>query len=317
MPSEEIFLVDAYAQIYRGFYAIPPLSNSKGIPSNAVFGLSKFLFRMMRDIKPGFGAFVFDKGAPAARLDLAPDYKANRAPMPDEMRTQIPYVRRLISALGWPLCELEGYEADDLLAGVTQNYQTDKVCIISPDKDLSQLVNNQVRILVPDTKGELKERGEKEILEKFEVLPCQIVSYLALTGDSSDNIPGIQGVGPKTASALIREYGDIENLINSADSIKNDKLREKIKNGVELLRKNIKLVSLYPALPDDSWKSRDKFKLSAPNFNELTAIFTELELKSLMNELSKLSVPELPVQTEIKTANTNPKAQELYTPDLF
>jgi DNA polymerase-1 len=321
MPNEQIIIVDAYAQIYRGFFAIRYLSNSKNIPTNAVFGLAKFLLRMHKDFPVEYGAFAFDVGKPAFRLEIAPDYKANRPPMPDEMKQQVPYIHRLIEAFGWPKLEKEGLEADDIIAGLAKHFTDNPVWIVSADKDIAQVIDERVKMLVPDRSGGgLSVRGPKEVEEKFQVTAGQIIDYLSLIGDSSDNIPGVQGVGPKTAAKLINEYGSIDNMLEKADSISNIKLRDKVKNSSEILKKNIDLITLKSDLPEDSWKELSTIKRSQPDWNKLSELCEELELRSIKKEVEEMA-SALPVLEEKKEADPEPKEEkkepEGYTPDLF
>ena len=146
--NNTIYLVDAYAHIYRGFYAVRNLSTSTGKPSNAVYAISKFLVQLEKEFSPDLGVFVFDKGAPKRRLDLAPDYKANRPPMPDEMRSQIETIRELIVASGWNLVEVEGFEADDVIAAIAKKYKKHTVKIISNDKDVAQVIDDNINMYI-------------------------------------------------------------------------------------------------------------------------------------------------------------------------
>ncbi len=287
--TNDIILIDAYAQIYRGFFAVRYLSTSSGQPSNAVFALAKFLLKVHEECPSDSGAFVFDLGRPQFRLELAPDYKANRPPMPDEMKSQLPYVRRLIEAFGWPVMEAEGYEADDLIAAIVKEFPGRNIKIVSHDKDIAQLIDDRVQMLIPDRKdGGMKIQDTGEVEAKFGVRPDQVVDYLSLIGDNSDNIPGIQGVGPKTATKLINEFGDIDNLIASADKISNAKLKEKIVNGVDILRKNRELITLNSNVEGMPVSGIDSLNRRQPDWKALREIATELELKSIVKEIDKL-----------------------------
>lgn len=286
MP-DSIILIDAYSQIYRAFYAIRNLSNSQGQPSNAVFGIARFLLKINKKFPAEHGAFVFDKGKPAFRLELAPEYKANRPPMPEDLKSQIPYLKRMIAAFGWPEISLEGFEADDLIAAIADITKSD-VRIISSDKDLHQLVNDRVKMLVPDKEGDFEERGPSEVLEKFDVPPERIIDYLALIGDASDNIPGIQGIGPKTAAALIKTCGGIRDMIANPDLIPNPTQRDKIRLGGEILLKNLELIRLRNELDGITKISDDNFVRRQPDWNAVREIATELELKSLIRDIDAI-----------------------------
>lgn len=320
MNSQNIILVDAYAQIYRGFYAIRNLSNSKGQHVNAVFALAKFLLRINRDYPLQYGAFTFDVGKPAFRLELLPQYKANRPPMPDELRSQIPFIHKLVEYFGWPSLSKEGYESDDLIAGLASFFVGSPVLIVSGDKDIAQVIDDRVKMLVPDKKdGGLAVRGEDEVLERYGVTPHQIPDLLALTGDNSDNIPGVPGVGPKTAAKLLSEFGSLNKLLQESSKIDNLKLREKIDSCADILKKNLDLVTLKKELPDDSWKTLSILERKAPDYQKLLGLCEELELKSIRKEIESLTdslfsdapQPEAPAPEEKKAE------PEGFIPDLF
>ena len=280
--------IDAYAQIYRSFYAVRALTNSKGEPSNAVFAMTKFLMKADDEFKDCDGAFFFDSGKCAHRVAISPSYKANRPPMPDALKFQMPLIKDLVSAFGWPDVVSEGWEADDLIGCAVKLHPGRKRLIVSADKDLSQLVCDGVEMLVPDqaNKG-FSVRGEKETLEKFGVPPCRIVDYLALIGDASDNIPGIDGVGPKTAAELINSCGSIDEMLASPERISREKLRVKITAGADILKRNIKLIELVTVPPENADLSDAAFIRRDADYAKILAIAEAMELKSLIKEIEK------------------------------
>ena len=302
--KKPLLLVDAYSQIYRGFYAVRALTNSKGAPSNAVFAMAKLLLKLEEEYASWDGAFVFDKGKMEKRLALAPDYKANRPPMPEELKTQIPFIRDLIRAFGWNIIEQEGYEADDLMGGMAKLFTDRKVLLLSSDKDISQVIDREDRInmLVPahDGKG-FSIRSWEGTFRKFGVTPERIVDFLSLVGDSSDNIPGVPGVGPKTAAALIQEAGSIMEMLREPERIGKLSLREKVVSHRETLEKNLRLVTLFTDLPPEAAIGNDSVKKAAPDKEAVSGIVREFELKSLAKDVEKLS-----------SASVTPSA-----PDLF
>lgn len=310
MPPK-LILIDAYAQIFRSFYAVRALTNSKGEPSNAVFAMTKFLLKI-KDVFEGCdGAFFFDSGRPPHRMEIAPLYKANRAPMPDDLKKQMPMIKELIRAFGWPEIEFENWEADDLIACAAKRFDSRECVIVSADKDLAQLIDDRVSMLVPDQTGKgFAPRTEKETREKFGVAPSMIVDYLALIGDASDNIPGIEGVGPKTAAELLNTFGSIDEIISRASEIKREKLREKISSGAGLLHKNIKLVELVSTPPEDSSWSDDTFKRSEPDYVKILSFAEEMELKSLIKELS-LYVPSASTCNDPACAGSSQQLEQL------
>ena len=191
-----LILIDSFAQIFRGYFAVRVLTSHDGTPTNAVFAMAKFLLKLHADYPADAfdGAFVFDLGKPAHRLELAPDYKANRPPAPPDLTAQVPIVRDLIRAFGWPLFEQQAWEADDLISALANAFSEREIRIISADKDLAQLINDRVAMLIPSHTGAGFElRDEAAVLKKFGVPPSGIIDYLALVGDAADNIPGIEG----------------------------------------------------------------------------------------------------------------------------
>lgn len=297
MSNNTLYLIDSYAQIYRAYYAVKGLSTSSGKPSNAVFAIGKFILSVEKDYSPKLGAFVFDLGLPAKRLEIAPDYKANRPEMPDDLKQQLEPIKELIDAAGWNIIEKEGVEADDLIASLANKFNDNPIKIFSNDKDLIQIINDRVKLLItkPNQKGYIV-RDYNNVVEKFNVKPEQMVDYLALIGDNSDNIPGINGVGPKTAVQLLKEYGNIHNLIQNLDQIKKENLKEKIKNNKDLLLKNIELVKLENNAEIESLSEQENLKLKSPKPEKLVSIAEEYELKSLSKEFEKvfkLRAPEL------------------------
>ena len=237
--KKKLLLVDAFSQVFRGYFAVRALSTAAGVPTNAVFAMTKLLMKLQQDYGDHDGAFVFDKGKCTARLALAPAYKANRPPMPEELRVQMEPIRNMIRAFGWPIVESEGYEADDLIGAAATADAEREVLILSSDKDLSQLINERVKMLVPDRDGKGRlVRDIEATREKFGVPPEGIVDYLSLIGDSSDNIPGVEGVGPKTAASLITQFGSIEAMLANPEKIAKENLRAKIVAARETLELN-------------------------------------------------------------------------------
>ncbi|MBO4630936.1 MAG: hypothetical protein J5858_03340 [Lentisphaeria bacterium] len=282
--KKTLLLVDAFSQVFRGYFAVRALSTAAGIPTNAVFAMTKLLLKLQQEYGQCDGAFVFDKGKCKARLALAPAYKANRPPMPEDLRVQMEPIRNMIQAFGWPIVESEGFEADDLIGAAAVSDPEREVLILSSDKDLSQLINDHVKMLVPDRDGKgLLIRDIAATREKFGVPPEGIVDYLSLIGDSSDNIPGVEGVGPKTASSLIAQFGSIEAMLAAPEQIAKESLRTKILASKEILKLNRRLILLNFDAPlgGVSWVKAD------PDYEKIRTLAEELELKSILKELEK------------------------------
>lgn len=200
-----LFLMDGSSYLYRAFYAIRHLSNSKGLPTNATYGFTQMLLRVLKEHRPDYLAIVFDSKAPTFRSEVYKEYKVNRPPMPESLAPQIPYIKKIIEGYRIATLEMEGYEADDLIGTVAKGLESEvDVVIITGDKDILQLVSD--RIVVYDT---MKERryGVEEVKERFGVRPEQVVEVMGLAGDPIDNIPGIPGIGEKTAIDLIKAFG--------------------------------------------------------------------------------------------------------------
>ena len=316
--ADTIYLIDAYAQIYRGYFAMPPLSNAAGQPTSAVFAFGKFLLGLEKEHAPRLGAVVFDVGKPAHRLALSPEYKAQRPPMPDDLKAQTPVIHDWLVAAGWPIVEWEGTEADDLIAALAANFADHPVRIISADKDLCQLIDDRVRMLVPEKKGGFSCRGVAEVVSKFAVRPDQVVDYLALIGDVSDNIPGVEGVGPKTAAKLVGQFGSIEALLARLHEVGNENLRNRLQAAAERLSVNRRLIRLDAVLPDPAMATPLAITRRTPDWERLLALAGELELHSLVRELKILRekasdrVPAVSPPPPPK-----PAAPVGFTPDLF
>jgi DNA polymerase-1 len=321
--ADTIYLIDAYAQIYRGYFAMPPLSNAAGQPTSAVFAFAKFLLALEKEHAPRLGAVVFDVGKPAHRLALAPEYKAQRPPMPEDLKAQTPVIHDWLVAAGWPIVEWAGTEADDLIAGLAANFADHPVRIISADKDLCQLIDGRVQMLVPEKKGGFCCRGVAEVVAKFAVHPDQVVDYLSLIGDASDNIPGVEGVGPKTAAKLVGQFGSIDVLLTRLHEVGNENLRNRLQAAAERLSINRRLIRLDAALPDPAMGLLSAVTRRPPDWDRLLALAGELELHSLVREFNALRenalglplAPSPPPPPLPPAAPVAPSAG--FTPDLF
>src|SRR3989338_6657506 len=231
MP-ETIYLIDGTNYIFRAYYAIRHLSTSRGFPTNAIYGFTTMLLKLLREEKPTHLAIVFDSGKPSFREEIYPQYKANREEPPDDLIQQFPHIPRVVRAMNIPTISMDGVEADDVIGFIAKKAEAAgyKVIIATGDKDFMQLVNDNISLL-----DEMKEKriGYKEVVEKFGVGPESVTDIIGLAGDTSDNIPGITGIGPKTATKLIQQFGSLEELVENADKLEGglkDKIREGVKN---------------------------------------------------------------------------------------
>lgn len=285
MPQEPVILIDAFSQIFRSFYAIRHLSNSRGEPVNALLVFTRLLLGIEKNYSGKRGAMLFDCGKVRHRLALLPAYKANRPPMPEELAQQIPFIREMASAFGWQMHEVDDYEADDLIGVLAKNLEGN-IRIISSDKDLSQLICDRVVMLSPanGNSGGFEERDAEFVKSKFGVEPSLIVDYLALLGDSSDNIDGVRGIGSKGAAEILNTWGKSENWIDEPEKI-GKKFSAKLAGQTDILRRNIKLVSLRTDLPE-SWSDPESLVVrNAPDWQKISEVCYRYGLKSILKDL--------------------------------
>jgi len=276
--KDRIFVIDGSSYLYRAFHAMPPLSTSSGKPTGAVKGVTNMLINLKKESEGSPIIVVFDAKGKTFRNDIYKEYKANRPPMPDELREQLEPVKSICRAIGFPLIEISGVEADDVIATIARMAKDVKYkCVISSlDKDLMQLVEDPHTTMMNTMKHIIF--NEEKVFEKFGVKPNQVRDMLALIGDSSDNIPGVPKVGQKTAAKWLNEYGDLEGIKKNAESI-TGVVGENLRNSLNDLDRNVELVSLKEDV-DLNLNFKDLLKLT-PNDEELDKIFTELEFKAI------------------------------------
>jgi len=286
-------LVDFLNIAYRSFFAIKVLSNSRGVPTNAIYGFVQSVRRWCNELKPTHLAIVLDAETPKRRLELLPEYKANRPPTPEPLISQLTKLNQLFPLLGWPTALNSTEEADDLAAALALMAAKSghDVRIASNDKDFFQIVGPKIKVL-RSTPLETVIADETWVRERWGIEPGQVADFLALQGDSVDNIPGVKGVGEKTASELIRRFGSVEKLILSLDEVQRPKLRAALSAHIDVLQRNLKLVRLNP-IPEIP--SLDDFRLQEPQYKPLLEALSELEFKSLLalykNESRHVSGP--------------------------
>lgn len=292
MPHKKespVILVDGSSYLYRAYHALPPLITSKGIPTGAVYGVINMLRKLQNDYQPDYMAVIFDPKGKTFRHEIYPDYKANRPPMPEELSVQIEPLHAIIRAMGMPLLIQPGFEADDVIGTLTQEISAKTPVLISTgDKDLAQLVNDKVTLINTMTGLILDAKG---VQEKYGVRPEAIVDYLALMGDSADNIPGVEKVGPKTAAKWLAEYGSLEGIKKIADSIKG-KIGENLRAALPQLRLSQQLATIHCDLK--LGLILDDLKLGEPDLKVLHDWFSQLEFKSWLQDLG--------IQGKIKTS---------------
>ncbi len=277
MPT--LYLIDGSAYIYRAYFALPPLSNSKGLQTHAVYGFTTMLMKVLREHQPNYLAVVFDEKGPTVRHEEFKAYKAQRPEMPQGMQTQIPYIHRAVEAFGLSVVRCEGYEADDLIGTLARKAEAKgmEVVIVTGDKDMFQLLTAAVRIYDP-----VKDRwfGEAECRERFGVEPARVVEIMGLMGDATDNIPGVKGIGEKTAAKLIAEFGSIEELLRRVDEIPNAKTRALLVEQADKARLSRQLATIHLDCPVDV--DADRFRVRPPRTEPLVAFLREMEFPTLL-----------------------------------
>jgi DNA polymerase-1 len=277
-----LYLFDGSAFLYRSFFALPPLSTSSGFPTGAIYGFLRSILAILKTEKPNYIAIAFDLPAPTQRKLAYSEYKSKRPPTPDPLKVQVPVIKELINLLGIKLLEKPGYEADDLIAYLTQKAKKEgfKVKIYSPDKDVLQLVDGSQVVVINPISEEVFD--ENKVIEKFGVPPQKLADYLALVGDKTDNIEGVKGVGPKTAINLINTFGSVENILARWDELKK-LFPHADKNSLEL---SYWLVKLKP--PEDLNIDIGELKRKEPNLSLLRKKLEGLEMKSIIKDLDKI-----------------------------
>ena len=291
--SDTLILMDAYSQIFRCFYAVRELTNAKGEPVNALLPFARMLLKLDREHPGTSGAVVFDCGKVQFRLALCPDYKANRPPTPEALKAQVPAIRELCGLFGWPILEEPEYEADDLIAALALDYPGE-VRIISSDKDIAQVVDPRIAMLIPaggKTAWEL--RDEAAVVAKFVVKPAQIVDYLALLGDAADNIPGVPGIGPKGAAQLLAACGSVAHFYDAAEPPVTPRTAEILRAHRDTFEKNRKLNTLRTDLPARLGSAAGACVRREPDMAKIRAFCTEHGLHSILKELPSEPEPSL------------------------
>lgn len=283
-----LFLVDGSAYIFRAFFAVPRLNNSKGLPTNAIFGFTNMMLRFLKQHSPEYIVIALDAGRETFRNEMFAEYKGNRPEAPADLIPQFPYIRKVVDALNLPLLELNGYEADDIIATLCQNMAAEvgEIVVVSSDKDLMQLVTNGTKLL-----DGAKDRwiGADEVKEKFGVAPEQVVEVMGLMGDAVDNIPGVRGIGEKTAIALIQTFGSLESLFDNLDRVSQMKLRgaarvQKIlADGREAAFLSRNLATVKRDVPLDY--QLEQFRYQGHDSDKVKELFGELEFSNLLKLL--------------------------------
>ncbi len=326
--DKRLFLIDAYAMIFRGYYALirNPRLTSTGLDTSAIFGFTNSLIELIRRERPTHLAVVFDVGEASIRTTDFTEYKANRSETPEAITAAIPYIHRILQAMHIPILGVTGYEADDVIGTIAckaekEGYTT---FMVTPDKDFAQLVTDKIKIYKPGLKGsEVEILGVEEVKAKYQIEnPKQVIDFLAMMGDSVDNIPGLEGVGEKTAMKFLKEYGSIENLLANTHELKG-KLKEKVEASAERGILSKKLATIICDAPVEF--HQEQYDLETPDFEKVKEVFDEIEFRRLYDNLYRAFAPIVSGNTtvtnvEITIAETTPQqkvAQAVGQLDLF
>tara|TARA_B100000497_G_scaffold127900_1_gene171657 strand:+ start:5589 stop:8321 length:2733 start_codon:yes stop_codon:yes gene_type:complete len=304
--KKKLFLIDAYALIFRGYYAFikNPRINSKGMDTSAVLGFMNSLLDLIKRENPENLAVAFDKGGSSDRLEIYQEYKANRNETPDAIKIAVPYIQEILKAMQIPILIKSGYEADDIIGTVAKNAEKNnyEVFMVTPDKDFAQLVSENIFMYRPARMGNgIEIWGVKEVQEKFEITdPLQVIDFLGMMGDSVDNIPGLPGVGEKTAKKFLTEYGSMEKLLENTDKIKG-KLKEKIEQNREKGLLSKKLATIMLDVPIDYDFASFKFK--NPDISKIKEIFGDLEFRRMTENFMKIFTSKQEKEIEVNDSN--------------
>ena len=314
--QKRLFLLDAYALIFRGYYAFikNPRINSKGMDTSAIMGFTNSLFDLIRREKPDYLAVAFDKGGSVARTEVFSDYKANRAETPEAIKLAVPYIHQILEAMHIPVIEKAGFEADDIIGTLSKQAEKEgfQVFMVTPDKDFAQLVSENIFMYRPARMGNgIEIWGIPEVQQKFEVQePEQVIDFLGMMGDSVDNIPGLPGVGEKTAKKFLAEYGSMEGLLAHTHELKG-KMKEKIEANKDLGFLSKKLARILLDVPVQF--EAEQYTLDKPDTDKVKSIFQELEFRRMTETFLKLFAESPPADEVSKTPI--PAAPKVF--DLF
>ena len=318
--NKRLFLLDAYALIFRGYYAFikNPRINSKGVDTSAIFGFMNSLLDVIKRERPDHLAVCFDKGGSVSRTELFEDYKANRDETPEAIKIAVPFIQQILKNMHIPVVEMAGYEADDIIGTLAKQAEKEgfQTFMVTPDKDFAQLVSENIFMYRPARMGNgIEIWGIPEVQAKFEIeRPEQVIDYLGMMGDAVDNIPGLPGVGDKTAKKFLKEYGSMEGLLANTDKLKG-KMKEKVEANKELGLLSKELAKILLDVPVRF--EADAYALSQPDFTAVEAVFDELEFRRMKDNLKKTFGLEIETTTEKTTTSTKATPTTGGQMDLF
>ncbi len=316
--SEKLVLIDGHSILNRAFFGIPDLTNSEGLHTNAVYGFLNILFKILEEEKPNYLTVAFDLSAPTFRHKMFAEYKGTRKPMADELREQVPVMKEMLAAMGVTVVTKEGYEADDILGTIAKRSEAEgiEVSVVSGDRDLLQLASDHIKIRIPKTKRtgtEIEDYYTKDVVEKYQVTPVEFIDVKALMGDTSDNIPGVPGIGEKTATALIAQYGSIENAYAHVDEIKPPRASNN-------LREHYDLAQMSKTLATIEINADIEYNLKDARLEQISDLYTEeayllckkLEFKNLLNRF-EVDAPKNQAEEHFKLVTEKKEAEKIFT----
>jgi len=304
----DLYIIDGNSYVYRAYYAIKSLTNSKGFPTNAIFGFTNMLLKIIRDKKPEGLVVSFDSPEPTGRHLMFEQYKATRKETPADLVLQLPHVRKMISAFRIKIFEMPGYEADDIIGTIAKKAASGgaDVYIVTADKDMMQLVDNRIKVYDP-MKDRILDRAY--VVEKFGVGPERVTEYMALTGDAVDNIPGVKGIGEKTAKDLLTVFSSIEELLEHPERISRERLRTMIMEGREMVLMSRKLATIDTAVPVEI--NLSEYILGDPDWLSLLSLFKEYEFTSLMKLLPSEGAATAAAERKYETVSAPGRLREI------
>jgi DNA polymerase-1 len=292
--DKKIVLIDGSSYVYRAFYALPPLISPSGEPTGAIYGFIRMISSLLKDLNPDYIAVAFDLPKKTFKQEKVKSYKATRKETPNELKVQIPKIKEILKLWGIPILEMEGYEADDIIATLSKKFSSNyKIIVVSPDKDMLQLVNQNITVFNP--MQNIFYDIEK-VKEKYGIFPNQFVDFQILVGDSVDNIKGIKGIGKKTAQKLLNEFGSIENIYRNLDKLK-PKLKDSFLEAQDKIDENRYLLKLEDNIPLKI--EIDDLKKKSTDIEKLKDVFERLGFKSLLKSIEKENLKT--VKTKQKT----------------
>ena len=315
--AEKLVLIDGHSILNRAFFGIPDLTNSEGLHTNAVYGFLNILFKILEEEKPNYLTVAFDVSQPTFRHEMFAEYKGTRKPMADELREQVPVMKEMLKAMGITVIEKGGYEADDLLGTIAKRSEAlgKDVSIVSGDRDLLQLATDHIKIRIPKTKRtgtEIEDYNTKDVIEKYQVTPLEFIDVKALMGDTSDNIPGVPGIGEKTATALIVQYGSIENAYAHVDEIKPPRAANNLKEHYDMAQMSKTLATI-------EINADIEYDLESARLNQISDLYTEeayvlckkLEFKNFLGRF-EVSAPKNQVEEHFKLVEDKKEAEQIF-----